>query len=113
MPQFLVRFSYTPETWARLIQAPEDRRGPVEELVESIGGRMLGFWYAFGEYDGYVLIEAPDNISHASVSVTAASSGTLTKSEAIVLLTEEEMLEALKRAQGLEFRAPGRGGAAK
>jgi hypothetical protein len=26
MTLYLTRFSYTPETWARLIQKPEDRR---------------------------------------------------------------------------------------
>ena len=26
MSHYLMRFSYTPETWARLIQNPEDRR---------------------------------------------------------------------------------------
>jgi hypothetical protein len=26
MPLYLTRFSYTPETWARLIADPEDRR---------------------------------------------------------------------------------------
>ncbi len=26
MPLYLTRFSYTPETWARLIDNPEDRR---------------------------------------------------------------------------------------
>ena len=26
MPLYLTRFSYTPETWARMIAHPEDRR---------------------------------------------------------------------------------------
>ena len=110
MPHFLVRFSYTPETWAKLIEAPEDRRAAVQKAVEGIGGRLHGFWYAFGEYDGYCVIEAPDNVSHASVAVAAIGSGALRRSEAVVLLTEEEMLQALTRARGLEFEAPGRSG---
>ena len=110
MPHFLVRFSYTPETWAKLIDEPEDRRAAVAAAVEQIGGRLHGFWYAFGEYDGYCVIEAPDNVSHASVAVAAIGSGTLARSEAVVLLTEEEMTEALSRARGLQFEPPGRSG---
>ncbi len=110
MPHFLVRFSYTPETWAKLIEAPEDRRKEVETFVEAVGGRLEGFWYAFGQYDGYCVIEAPDNVSQASIAVDAIGSGALKSSEAVVLLTVDEMMQALSRARELRFRAPGRAG---
>ena len=48
MPLYLTRFSYTPETWARLIQNPEDRRKAATAYIESVGGKLHGFWYAFG-----------------------------------------------------------------
>ena len=53
MPLYLTRFSYTPETWARLIANPEDRRTAAQSYIESVGGTLLGFWYAFGTHDGY------------------------------------------------------------
>ena len=53
MPLYLTRFSYTPETWAKLIQNPEDRREAAKEYIEGVGGKLHGFWYAFGDYDGY------------------------------------------------------------
>ena len=65
----LMRFSYTPEAWARLIKKPEDRREVARAIVEKIGGKLHGFWYGFGDYDGYVLIEAPNNVSAAALSV--------------------------------------------
>ena len=55
MPFYLTRFSYTPETWARLIKNPEDRRAAAAEYIESVGGKLHGFWYAFGEHDAYNL----------------------------------------------------------
>jgi hypothetical protein len=39
MPRYLSRFSYTPETWARLIDNPEDRRNAGRSYVESVGGK--------------------------------------------------------------------------
>jgi hypothetical protein len=42
------RFGYTPETWARLIGNPEDRRKAAHSYIESVGGKLHGFWYAFG-----------------------------------------------------------------
>ena len=47
MPLYLTKFSYTPETWARLIDNPEDRRDAAKEYIESVGGKLHGFWYAF------------------------------------------------------------------
>jgi len=47
MPLYLSRFSYTPETWARLIGNPEDRRKAAQSYIESVGGKLHGFWYAF------------------------------------------------------------------
>jgi uncharacterized protein with GYD domain len=55
MPLYLSRFSYTPETWARLIGNPEDRRKPAQSYIESVGGKLHGFWYAFGTHDGCTL----------------------------------------------------------
>ena len=47
MPMYLTRFSYTPETWAMLIAHPEDRRRAAQAYIESVGGTLHGFWYAF------------------------------------------------------------------
>ncbi len=109
MSFFLMRFSYTPEAWARLIKKPEDRREVARGVVEKLGGKLHGFWYGFGEHDGYVLIEAPDTVSAAAFSVGISSGGSLRSAETTVLLTVEETIEMLKRAQGLPYRAPGAG----
>src|SRR4028119_1121518 len=69
MALYLSRFSYTPETWARLIANPEDRREAARSYIESVGGKLHGFWYAFGTHDGYNLWEAPDNVSMAAVAL--------------------------------------------
>jgi uncharacterized protein with GYD domain len=107
MPLYLVRFSYTPESWKKLIQNPEDRRGAVRELVESVGGKLQGFWYAFGGHDGYLLVEAPDNVSAAAVSVAASAGGGVRTSETTVLLSVDEMLDALNRAGDVSYTPPG------
>lgn len=107
MPFYLMRFSYTPEAWARLIQKPEDRREVARSVVEKIGGKLHGFWYGFGEHDGFVLIEAPNNVSAAAFSVGIIASGSLSSAETTVLLTVEETIEMLEKAQGLPYKPPG------
>jgi uncharacterized protein with GYD domain len=107
MPMYLTRFSYTPETWARLTQNPEDRRDAARAYIEAVGGKLHGFWYAFGEYDGYNLWEAPDNVAMAAVAIGISGGGALSKFETTLLLTVEENLEALRRAQDVKYRPPG------
>ena len=107
MAFYLTRFSYTPETWARLMKNPEDRREAARKYIESVGGKLHGFWYAFGEYDGYTLWEAPDNVSMAAVAIAIGSGGALSKIETTPLLTVEETLDALDRARAVAYRPPG------
>jgi uncharacterized protein with GYD domain len=104
---YLTRFSYTPETWARLAGNPEDRREAARKYIESVGGKLHGFWYAFGEYDGYNLWEAPDNVSMAAVAIAIGSGGAISKIDTTVLLTVEETLEALGRVGSVGYRQPG------
>ena len=77
MAMYLTRFSYTPETWARMIENPEDRREAARTYIESVGGKLHGFWYAFGEHDGWNLWEAPDNVSMAAVALAIGAGGAL------------------------------------
>ena len=107
MALYLTCFSYMPETWARLTKNPEDRREAARKYMESVGGKLHGFWYAFGSYDGYTLWEAPDNGSMAAVAIALSGGNALSKVETIPLLTVEETMEALRRAQKVGYRAPG------
>jgi uncharacterized protein with GYD domain len=107
MPLYLTRFSYTPETWARLVSNPEDRRKAAETYIESVGGKLHGFWYAFGSHDGYTLWEAPDNVSMAAVALAISSGGALSSLETTVLLSVDETLEALQKAKEVQYQAPG------
>jgi uncharacterized protein with GYD domain len=90
-------------------QADQGAGGPQEtvgRLLEASGGKLLGYWYAFGDHDGYVLAEAPDNTTMASALVTVAGSA-FSSLSTTVLLSVEDTLEALRRAQSLAYRPPG------
>ena len=107
MPLYLTKFSYTPETWARLISKPEDRRVAAKTYIESVGGKLHGFWYAFGTHDGYNLWEAPDNVSMAAVALAIGGGGALSAIETTVLLSVEDTMDALRKASQVRYRPPG------
>ena len=107
MPLYLSRFSYTPETWAKLIANPEDRRRPLRRTSSRSAAKLHGFWYAFGTHDGYTLWEAPDNVSMAAVALAISGGGALSSLETTVLMTVDETIDALRKAEQVQYRAPG------
>ena len=108
MAMYLTQFSYTPETWARLTKKPEDRREAARTYIESVGGKLHGFWFAFGAYDAYTLWEAPDNVSMAAVALAIGAGGALDSIHTTVLLTVEDTLAALEKAQSVKYKPPGK-----
>ena len=107
MAFYLMRFSYTSETWSKLLKNPEDRRDAARAYIEQVGGALHGFWYGFGEYDAYAIFEAPDNVSMASVVLAITAGGALASAETTVLMSVEETLEALATGKDIGYRRPG------
>src|SRR5256712_12873322 len=99
MAFYLTRFSYAPETWARLMKNPEDRREAARKYIESVGGKLHGFWYAFGAYDGYNLWEAPDNVSMAAVAIAIGGGGGVSEFETPAVLSVAGPLPCRGRGQ--------------
>ncbi|HZS79276.1 MAG TPA: GYD domain-containing protein [Ktedonobacteraceae bacterium] len=109
MALYMVQFAYTPEAWAALVKNPQDRSVPVRELGQKLGGRMVGFYYCFGEYDGVVLIEAPDDTAAIAASLAAVAPGHIKAIKTTKLFTVEETMEAMRRAGSIAFAGPSRG----
>jgi uncharacterized protein with GYD domain len=107
MPMFLGRFSYSSESIKALVDNPVDRTDTISATAESVGGSLHGFWYAFGEWDGYFLFEAPDQATAVAFSATVGGTGALTRIETIPLMSIEEGVEAFRKAQSASYSPPG------
>jgi uncharacterized protein with GYD domain len=107
MPLYMSTFEYKPEVWAELVANPENRTETVSRILQDAGCNLKGLWYAFGASDGFALIEAPDNATGASVAIAISASGAFRKFETTVLMTQDELLNALTKAQDVAYVAPG------
>jgi uncharacterized protein with GYD domain len=106
MPKYMVKGSYSPEGLKGVIKGGGSaRRAALVQAVQSVGGKLEALYFAFGSDDVYVIVDAPDNISVASVTMAAGASGALSRLETVVLLTPEEVDQAAKKA--VSYRAPG------
>jgi uncharacterized protein with GYD domain len=107
MPLYMSTFEYKPEVWAELVHSPENRTETVTRILDDAGCKLKGLWYAFGGSDGFALIEAPDNLTSASIAIAINASGAFRTFETTVLMTQDELLKALTKAQDVSYVAPG------
>ena len=106
MPLYMTQFAYTSEAWATLTDNPEDRSVAVRELLEAQGGRLIGWYLSFGEYDGLLIYEAPDDATAGALVLAAAKHGHLRATKTTPLFTSEEGMVMMRRAGTTAFRAP-------
>ena len=105
MPKFLFETSYSPDGLKGVQSGGgTSRREAVAQLAESAGGKLEGFYFAFGDHDAYVLVDLPDHESATAVALTVNAAGAATV-RTVVLLTPEEVDAAAKRS--VEYRPPG------
>jgi uncharacterized protein with GYD domain len=97
MPKYLAVASYTSEGIKGLTKAGgASRRTVVEKLLKSLGGHLEAFYFAFGENDAYLILDVPDNLTAAAISLAVAGAGA-TRMKTIELLTPEEIDRAMQK----------------
>ena len=104
MPNYLLQVSYTPEAFAAMIKHPQNRAEAVRKPIEKLGGKEVGFWFAFGEYDVVAIMEMPDDTHAAAFALAAAAGGACKAVKTTPLLSVEEELAALKLAGGSGYK---------
>ena len=105
MPKVLVQASYTSEGSKGLLKdGGSKRRAAVEQMITGLGGKLETFYYAFGDADAYIIIDAPDTVTAAAVSLAVNASGAVSL-RTTPLRTPEEIDQAAKKS--IAYRAPG------
>jgi uncharacterized protein with GYD domain len=105
MAKYLITASYTAEGAKGVLKdGGTKRRQAAEAAIKSAGGKLEAFYFAFGESDAFVIIDAPDHATVASSSLAINASGAV-RTKTVVLLTPEEIDQASKK--GTTYKAPG------
>jgi uncharacterized protein with GYD domain len=108
MPQYMLQFAYSHESWAAMMKKPEDRTAAVEAIAKSLGGRLVSLYYHFGEFDGTAIIEAPDDTTANAAVLAVVASGALKGTKTTRLYSPKELLDALGKAGKASYRPPGK-----
>jgi uncharacterized protein with GYD domain len=105
MARYMFKLSYSVDGMRGMMkEGAASRRVFVAELAERNGGRLESFDFAFGATDLYTIVELPNQETAAAIATAVGSSG-VASIETVVLLSAEQIDEALKLQVG--YRPPG------
>lgn len=105
MPKYLIKGSYSVEgTKGLLKEGGSSRRAALDRMIEGLGGKLESFYYALGEADAFVVVDAPDATTAAAASLAINSTGAV-EVTTIPLMTVEEVDAACKKS--VDYRPPG------
>ena len=107
MPHYLCQLSYTKESVKALVDNPQNRIEAVRPAFEELGVTLREAFLAFGDYDVVYLLEAPDNVRAAAISLAVTAGGGVEHYKTTPLMTWEEGVEAMRVAGGSGYRPPG------
>jgi len=99
MPLFMYQAAYSPESWVAQMKNPQNRVETVgRQVCEAAGGKFIGGWLCFGDYDLVLIADVPNNESMAAVALAVGAGGAIKASKTTVLMTGSEGVNALKKA---------------
>lgn len=105
MAKYLIEASYTSEGAKGLLKdGGSKRRQAAEQAIKNAGGKLEAFYFAFGDRDALVIMDAPDHATVAAASLAINASGAV-RTKTVVLLTVEEIDQAAKKS--VKYTAPG------
>jgi len=99
MPIYMWQGSYTGESWAAQMKNPQNRVEAVGKAAcEAVGGRLIGGWYAFGDYDVVIVAELPSAEAMAAIAIALSAGGALTSAKTTVLMSGADGAAAVAKA---------------
>jgi uncharacterized protein with GYD domain len=111
MPIYITQGRYTRDAVKGMIAKPEDRSEAISKLMAKAGGRVIGYYLTFGEYDFLTVIEAPSEAKMAAVLLTAAGAGGVSNLRTTVAMTSAEAKKVFAEAGELASAFKPAGGA--
>ncbi|HEY7033831.1 MAG TPA: GYD domain-containing protein [Thermomicrobiales bacterium] len=108
MALYMTQAAYTADAWAAMVKNPADRPAAVRAMAGRFGCKLIDFYYCFGDYDAILIIEGPDETSVASAILAAAAGGHLRALKTTQLLTNEQGMDAMRKAGTATLQLPGR-----
>src|SRR5712692_9947954 len=99
MPLYMYQAAYTPESWAAQLKNPQNRIETVgRQACEAVGGKLVGGWYCFGDYDVVFICDVQNNEKMTEIALAVAACSAAKASKTTLLMTGSEGFEAMQKS---------------
>jgi uncharacterized protein with GYD domain len=98
MSYYLFQMTYSDSAIKGLISTPTDREAAARKLIESLGGKLHHFFFAFGKYDIVALIENADEKAVMAGTAIIGASGTASSMMTTKLMSSKDATAAMSLA---------------
>ena len=99
MALYMYQAAYTPESWAAQLKNPQNRADAVGRAAcEAVGGKLVGSWYCFGDYDLIIVADVPNHESMSAIALAIAAGGAVKSAKTTVLMSGDEAVAGMKKA---------------
>ena len=98
MAAFAMFFSYTPQTWDRMMTKPGDRAAAARAVIQSSGGTLECLYFMLGDRDGLAVVHVPSVEDAAALALAINSSGAFSHLETRALIDPSDLGGVLEKA---------------
>lgn len=94
MSQYILLINWTGQGISKIKESP-DRYNSFKASLEKAGGKLIGAYYTFGEYDLVIIIEAPNDKVVMSLMLKVGSYGNV-RTKTLKAFTAEEGIKIIE-----------------
>ncbi len=98
---FVTQASYSQSGIKGLVDKPEDRAAAIEKMVQTAGGKIVGFYMTSGESDLLLITEFEKGETAVALGMVAAASGSVSDLKTVRAWTTAEFQSVAEEASEL------------
>ena len=106
MAEYLIEASYSTQSWEGMIREPQNRFEILKPALQSVNGTIKHAWFSFGATDIVLIIDVPDVVDAVAFSIATQATGALKSLKTTPLISVEQSIEAMGRAQHVKYTPP-------
>ena len=102
MRRYMIQIKYNVQSVKGLVATPQDRFPQAGEIIRTLGGRLVDFYFTLGEWDAVIIFELESD-AHAMADVA----GDVGVTKVTILYSMDEAVAAMTIAKSIDYSAPG------
>jgi hypothetical protein len=109
MAKFMMEFSYTSGSWARMLKVADDRAAAVAALLKHLRGSLDAIYWGVESAHAYVIADLPDSVSATAAITAATETGAFKDVQVHEVLTQDQIHDVVALAHSVKgvYQAPG------